>query len=264
MLPKFLRNGIAVFRQKSEPSTALLSDERFDTRARLSLALAVITALILVAITWKVASDSSEADNHVLHTREVLGAIYQIKFNTLNIEYNTQGLRFTGDLALITERNVAFTARKKAMEELANLITANTLQDQRFSALQKVIQQRAAIAKRIEELVVTQGSQAATEYVRTVPVKETRERVYQILAEMETQERFTLKSNQLAQSIARGHMVAVSVSAATLLLLLLITSYYQMRRHLQRIKAAQKEVATSEKNLAITLMSIGDAVLTTD
>jgi diguanylate cyclase (GGDEF)-like protein/PAS domain S-box-containing protein len=264
MLSKFLRNGVSVFRQNPEQSAFLLSDERFDTRAKFSLALAVITALILVAITWKVASDSSEADNRVLHTREVLGAIDQIKFNTLNIEYNTQGLRFTGDLALIAERNVAFAARKKALEQLGNLIAVSTLQDQRFSALQEVIRQRAAIAKRVEELVVTQGSQAATEYVRTVPVKETRERVYRILAEMQAQERFTLESNQLEQSIARGHMVAVSGSVATLLLLLLVTSYYQMQRHLQRIKAVQKEVATSEKNLAITLMSIGDAVLTTD
>jgi diguanylate cyclase (GGDEF)-like protein/PAS domain S-box-containing protein len=211
-----------------------------------------------------VATDAAELDNHVTHTREVLDAIDQIRINTLSIEYNTQGFRFTGELARLADRDVASIARKKALEQLAKLTARSIEQQDRFASLQEVLKQRMAIAKRVEELVRTIGSQAANEYVRTVPLRETRERVYQILGDMEVQERTTLEADRNAQASARNHMVTLGVSLTVLLLLVLMTNYYMVIRQFKRIRVAQSEVAASEGSLSITLQSIGDGVVATD
>jgi diguanylate cyclase (GGDEF)-like protein/PAS domain S-box-containing protein len=240
------------------------SDEHFEYRAKFVFAFAAITAFILLATTWKVSNDSAAADNHVSHTREVLDAINQIRISTLSIEYSTQGFRFTGDLARLDERDVASVERMKSLARLASLTASSSQQREHFASLQEVLQQRMAIAKRIEELVRSKGTQIANNYVRTVPLQETRERVYRILGAMEAQERLTLEADRNAQASARSRMLAMSLSVASLLLLVLLTNYYMVRRQFQRLRVRQKELAASEGNLSITLQSIGDGVVATD
>ncbi|NVO05912.1 MAG: PAS domain S-box protein [Rhodoferax sp.] len=230
----------------------------------LGFLLAAVTAFILVATTWKMAADSAEADNQVTHAREVLDAIAQIRINTLGIEYSTQGFRFTGELERLAERDVSAAARKKALEQLTRLTADSAAQRERLAALQQVLQQRAAIAKRVEELVRSQGSQAANDYVRTMPLRETRERVYQLLGEMEAQERSALENDRQTQSSARVRMLAMGVLVALLLLLVLVSTYYLIQRQIRKLHQAQQELTQSEESLAITLQSIGDAVVATD
>jgi diguanylate cyclase (GGDEF)-like protein/PAS domain S-box-containing protein len=239
-------------------------DEHFESRAKAVFAIAAITAFILLATTWKVAIDSSTAENRVAHTREVLDAINQIRINTLSIEYSTQGFRFTGEVTRLAERDVASSERTKALERLIILTASSAQQQERFAELREVLLQRMAIAKRVEELVRTEGSQTANDYVRTVPLQETRERVYQILGAMEAQERLTLDTDRNAQASARSRMLAMGVSVAILLLLILMTNYYMVRRQFQRLQVRQNELAASEENLSIILQSIGDGVVATD
>jgi PAS domain S-box-containing protein len=239
-------------------------DKRFESRVGFGFAIAAITAFVLVATTSKMATDSVEADNQVTHTREVLDALAQIRINTLAIEYNTQGFRFTGNLARLAERDVAGAARKQALEQLSHLSTSNALQLERFSALQQVLLQRMAIAKRIEELVKTEGTQAANDYASSVPIQETREQVYRILTDMEAQERSALEMDRQSQARARSRTLVMGLTVAMLLMVVLVTTYYLVRRQLRRVKAAQKLVAASEESLSITLQSIGDAVVATD
>ncbi len=245
-----------------DPSQA--QHRRFESGVVLGFMAAAVIAFSLVATTWKMAADSAQADQRVTHSREMLDAIAQIRMNTLSIEYSTQGFRFTGDLARLAERDVADAARKQALEQLGALTAASALQQQRLLGLQQVLKQRMAIAKRVEELVRSQGTQAANDYVRAMPLRETRERVYQILGDMETQERTALASERKEQASARIRVLTMGVSVALLLLLVLASTYYLVRRQLQQIRAAQKELASSEESLSITLMSIGDAVVATD
>ena len=245
-----------------DPSQA--QHRRFESGVVLGFMAAAVIAFSLVATTWKMAADSAQADQRVTHSREMLDAIAQIRMNTLSIEYSTQGFRFTGDLARLAERDVADAARKQALEQLGALTAASALQQQRLLGLQQVLKQRMAIAKRVEELVRSQGTQAANDYVRAMPLRETRERVYQILGDMEAQERTALASERKEQASARIRVLTMGVSVALLLLLVLASTYYLVRRQLQQIRAAQKELASSEESLSITLMSIGDAVVATD
>ena len=240
------------------------NNKRLDSGVGLGFAIAAITSLVLVATTWKMASNSVEADNRVTRSREVLDAIAQVRINTLAIEYSTQGFRFTGEIARLTERDIAGSTRKHALEQLSRLSASDSSQSERFAALQQVLLQRMAIAKRVEELVKTQGKEAANDYVRGLPIKETREQVYRILTDMETKERSSLEADRRSQVNARNLMLAMGVVVATLLMAVLLTTYYLVQQQLRRVRVAQKLVVASEESLSITLQSIGDAVVATD
>ena len=240
------------------------ADRRFESRVRLGLAIAAITGFILVGTTWKIASDSAEADNKVAHAIEVLDVIGKIRINTLSIEYSTQGFRFTGDLERLAERDKAALARGRAMEQLAKLTAGNAPQEQRLETLREVLKVRAEIAKHVEELVRTKGSQAATEYVRTVPLRETREQVYRTLTEMEQTELSQKEIDRQNQSNFRARLMSMGATVALLLLLVLVSTYYLIRHQWHKVRAAQQELIASEESLSITLLSIGDGVVATD
>ncbi len=230
----------------------------------MAFVVSVLVAIGLAATSWKMATSSAEADQKLRHTRDMLDAIGSIRMNTLSIEYDTQGYRFTGDTARLAARDQAMAARKAAIVKLASLSGDNAAQNERLTLLQAVLQERMAIAKHVEELVKTQGSQAAADYARTAPLQQTRERVYQILGDMEAIEKARLEDNRLAQSSARARTVGMDAAVALLLLLVLFATYYLIRRQLQLTRAGQLALANSEESLSITLQSIGDAVVATD
>jgi PAS domain S-box-containing protein len=245
-----------------DPTQAL--DRRFESKLVFGFLAAAVIAFCLVLTTWKLAADAAAADSRVTRTRDVLDAIAEIRMNTLSVENSTQGFRFTGDLKRLTERDAAVAARNKALLQLTPLIADNVAMQQRFVLLQDVLQQRMVIAKHIEELVLSEGAQAANDYVRSAPVRETRERANQLLAEMEVQERTTLASDRRDQASARITMLSMGMTVAFLLLLVLLFTYQLLRRQFAQVRSAVFALAQSEENLSITLQSIGDAVVATD
>jgi CHASE3 domain sensor protein len=216
------------------------SDSPFDSRFTAGLAIAVVLAFVMVATTWSLATESTHADERASRTSEALDAIAKIRFNTLSIEYNTQGFRFTGEQARLIERDAARLARKQALEQLSALEERQAIQLQRINALQEVIKVRSAIAERIEELVRTEGSQAANDFVRSVPLRETREQAYKILNELEVHERTTLTTERSAQYVARQNLKVAAFAMAVLLMLVLIATYSLIRRQISQLHEAQE------------------------
>ena len=243
---------------------AQASGKRFESRVKFGFAFAALTAFILVTTTWRVAADSAEANRRVTQVRDILDAIAQIRVSTLSIEYSTQGFRFTADPARLAERDAARATRKRALEELAQLTAADPRQQKRLSELQEVVRQRVTISLGVEELVRSKGKEAAEAYVRTVPLQQTRDRVYQILGDMETQERSALDAYRDAQTRGRQRLLSMGVALMVMLLLVLVGNYFLLRSQLRRLRAAQNDLAASEQSLSITLLSIGDAVVATD
>ena len=246
----------------------MMSVEQFRTGFRFKVLIAfVLSALVvasLTAATWKIVRDNARHDGRVSHTQEVLNKLNEIELNTLRIEFSTQAYRVTADPARLVERNAALAARTSDLAELKKLIADNPRQQERFVSLLGAIEQRIRISRRVEELVKTQGSNAATEYVKTAPLQETREMVSKMLKAMKDEEVSLLEQRQSAQDESRTAIVRIASLLAALLTLLLAVSYLLIRRQLTITESFQRALAQSEESLSTTLMSIGDAVIATD
>jgi diguanylate cyclase (GGDEF)-like protein/PAS domain S-box-containing protein len=236
----------------------------FEAKVLTAFTAAALVVTALVAATWRVANDALEATHQVTYTRAVLDNLARARIDTLQIEFSTQSFRISGDPARLTERDAAISSREAALQGVKQLTSYNAAQQERWTRLRKVLDERLAISRRVELLRRTRGRKAADAYVATAPLQETRERTYRLLSEMEEVERRLLENHSADQSRGRETMITAGALTSGLLLVLLAATYGLIRRQLREAEASRRALADSEEGLSTTLYSIGDAVLATD
>ncbi|WP_342618138.1 EAL domain-containing protein [Rhodoferax sp. GW822-FHT02A01] len=237
---------------------------RFETKVVTAFGTAMVVVAVLAASTWKVADDATVAARLVTHTHEIINDLTNIRAFTLQAELTTQSFRLTGDPQSLVERDEASAARERALERVRQSIGDNAQLLQHWTELRRLLDQRLAFSKRIEELRKTQGQAAASAYVATAPLRATRARTYELLKEMDAEERARLAERIAAHDHARQTQVRAGALVAVALAALLLATYLLIRRQLHETEASQRALADSEDNLSTTLQSIGDGVMTTD
>ncbi|MEO7105366.1 MAG: PAS domain-containing protein, partial [Rhodoferax sp.] len=218
----------------------------------------------LVCATWLMAASAKEAATMVAQTYDVLDRLSETRAETLQIEFSTQAFRVSGNPARLVERYAAIATRERLLEQIRVLISDNVQQHDRWTRLRAVIDERLAISRQVELLRKTQGQEAASAYVATVPLEATRNLSKRLVSEMEQQERQLLALRIADHTQAREVVVYSGVAVSLLLLAALSISFFLIRRQIREAKASRHALVQSEESLATTLYSIGDAVLATD
>lgn len=239
-------------------------DSSFEAKVLAAFTASVLVVAVLSAMTWKSADDATHAVQRVAHTHDVLNQIAHTRSDTLRIELMTQSFRVFGDTAHLVERDATIAHREEVLARLAVLTADNAEQKDRWQRLRTVLNERLQISQQVELLRKTQGQSAAAAFVATAPLRETRERTYRVLHEMEEEETGLLAQRNAEQARTHQTMIAFGLLVALLLAVLLTATYVLIRRQLQTIWASQQALAQSEESLSTTLHSIGDAVLATD
>ena len=239
-------------------------ESRFEKNVLTAFAAAMVVVAGLACATWLMANEATDAARLVTHTHQVLERLSDTRAETLQIEFSTQGFRVTGDPARLVERDAAIAKRQVLLEQIRQLTFDNVRQQAQWERLRTVIGERLAISRQVELLRKTQGQEAASAYAATAPLQATRELTNRLLGEMDQEERSLLDARVAKQMRARTLVVAIGALASLLLLVLLSISYALIRRQVREADASRQALAQSEENLAITLYSIGDAVIATD
>ncbi|WP_233505819.1 EAL domain-containing protein [Rhodoferax lacus] len=225
---------------------------------------ALAGVVLLTLLTWKVANDADEAARWVTHTHEVITSLARVRADTLQVELATQTFRISGNPVQLVQRDAAVANREALLRNIGQLTSNNPAQQLRYSELRRVIEARLQISREVERLRKTQGTEAANAFVATAPLEQTRTRTYEILQAMDQEERTLLAQRTAEQLRARQRMVGFGALTALSLMLLLAAANVVVRRQLRQTRQSQQALATSEESLAITLYSIGDAVMATD
>ena len=160
----------------------------FEAKIRVAFTAAVLVVAGLTVATWKLANDATEAAGWVAHSQEVLRILARTSGDSLQIELNTQNYRISGDTARLTERDAAIAAREQTLRRLHQLVSDNPQQLERWLGLRAVVDERLAIARKTEQLRKTEGFAAATAFIASAPLQETRERLHRLLRDMEDEE----------------------------------------------------------------------------
>ena len=236
----------------------------FETVVLATGAAAVAVVVLLTLVTLKVANDATEASQWVNHTHEVITSLANVRAETLQIELSTQSYRISGDKARLVERDQGMAAREALLTQIRELTADSPSQARRWTELRQVMDERMRIARQVEQVRISQGVEAANAFVAAAPIQKTRMRAYQIIQEMDQEERFWLERRNADNLDARHRMVVFGLINALTLLVLLIAAFYLVRRQLRHTRLSQQALAHSEESLATTLHSIGDGVLATD
>ena len=233
-------------------------------RVLLGFVASMVVIAGLTAGTWIINRNAAEAARWVAHTHALLNSLARTEADALKIELTTQNFRLTGNTALLAERDANIASRELLLERIRQLSADNPRQQERWKELRAVIDERLKIAREIETITRTRGAEAAARYVAGAPLRETRERMYGLLRDMEAEELRLLASRSADAAAANGYVLISAATAAVSLGVLLVLNYLAIRRQGREAEASRRALADSENRLAITLRSIGDGVLATD
>ena len=234
-------------------TTTPVSGNAFSTKLRVALAAASLVVLGLAGITWKLSQNAVDGALLLTHTHQVLDQIAAVRNQTLLAEMTTQNFRITGDPAYLRERDAALARRELALQALQRLTADNPGQQVRWQQLRAVTDQRRAISMQSERLRKTEGEAAATAFVASAPLKETRERMLGLLDAMAQHEEQLLTQRTAEQARQRDNANVAGVAVWLLLLALLVTLYWLVSRQLRALSRSQRELARFKGALDQTL-----------
>ncbi|WP_235537698.1 CHASE3 domain-containing protein [Pelomonas sp. Root1217] len=236
----------------------------FEAKVLLAFGTAMLVVLVLFAITWRLADGAAEAALQVEQTQQALHALAQVRTTTLQAELSTQNFRITGDEQHLAERDTALAQREQTLRSLKRLTQGDPAQQERWTALRTVVNERIALTRQIEAARRNQGAAVASVVVAAAPLKETRVRTHRLIDAMEADERLLLEQHS-AERDRTGRLIRPLGAAVTALLLAqLISTYLILRRQLRAAAGSRRDLEDSEERLSITLRSIGEAVTATD
>ncbi|MDR3481105.1 MAG: EAL domain-containing protein [Burkholderiaceae bacterium] len=236
----------------------------FEVKVLAAFTVALLVVAGLAASAWKMAQDATDAAQWVAHTHEALDSLARTRADTIQIELSTQSYRISGDPMRLAERDAAIASRQTLLSNLQQLTVDNPRQRERWARLRDVINRRLEISRQVEQLRQTQGQAAANAFVASAPLQETRQRTYDILNEMDAEERRLLQNRTAEQLLARREMLVAGTLVVGSLLALLAATFILIRRQLRETEASRRALADNEEDLSTTLQSIGDGVLATD
>lgn len=236
----------------------------FEKKIGFAFATAVVVVAGICAATAKLAFDATHAQRLVAHTQIVLNTLSEIRSDTLQIELSTQSFRFSGDTTHLRRRDETIADRERLLSGLVRLTADNAIQQERLKALRILIDERIAISRHIEHLRRTEGAEAANAYAGSAPLQLTRARAYDLLSQLEREERRLLGLRGAEQAQTRAMVVASGIVTALLLAAFLTAIYLLVRRQSRDTAHTQRALEDSEESLKVTLRSIGDAVISTD
>ena len=225
---------------------------------------AFLVACGLCFLVWKVTADASRASLQLAHTHSVISALAQIRADTLQVELTTQSFRTSGDERFLAERDRAMVERETSLKALWELVEPFKVQREHWQELRLLIDERMILSRRIEQIRRAEGAQAAAAFVSSAPLRQTRERTYALLGEMESHEDDRLESLVMDQRRIRQMMGSLVLLVAALLGAFLLFTYRFIRKQLLAADVARQALVGSERRLALTLQSIGDALIATD
>lgn len=236
----------------------------FETKVHAAFAAAVLVVAVLAATTWRVSQDTFEAALQVSHTKEVLERLAKAKGDTLLIESLTRGYIISGDAEQLAERDAVISEREKSLRRIKELTANNARQQERWMQLREAADARLAVSDRAVQIRATEGFDAARVFSVTAPVRETRERYFRVLHEMEEDEIQRLEKHGADWLRVRNMAVATGALTSLILIALLSTTFFLIRRQFRATEATRRALELANARIGAILDTVAEGVITID
>ena len=219
-----------------------------------------LVALSLIGLGWIQDANTRrllEANRWIGHTRSVLGELEAASSALKDAETGQRGYLLTGQESYLAPYTAAGPEATRHVRALQSLTADNPAQQARVATLAKLTDTRLAVIAETIRLYRSGQRDAAVTLIESGSGKRAMDTIRSTVETIREEENALLARRTTRAQAAGRQLRAASLAAAGLVLILLGALVWVVRRDLLgRAKA--------EADLRTTLLSIGDAVLTTD
>ncbi len=248
-----------------EPKSPVFRDiTSTEKRVRRAFGLALF-CLILIGLAAMITVGRSRRDAaQVEHTREVIKRLESLVLKTTDAQNGNRGYAISGDEAYLEPFLKADQEVPRDVQAVRSLFADNPDQAQRLDKLAALIEAQTAFGHKVVEARRNRGLEAARDVILTREGKDLHDRMRAIVAEMDDDEEARLARRQERARGSTGLAKAVIFFGTLFTFCFVGFALAAFRRDFAGRRHAEEALRNSEESLAVTLHSIGDAVLATD
>src|SRR6202167_5470034 len=160
---------------------------------------AILTLLIVGAISYRVMIASGESERWLRHTHEVLESLQDLRSAMGGIESSYRGFALTGRQTFVDSFRATRLNAQQEWSTLGALTLDNRLQQNRLPDLSRLMAAKFQFAEMVISLRRTGGVEAAIKAVQTEASKPNGDELQMLIANMENEER-RLMAQRIAHS----------------------------------------------------------------
>lgn len=231
------------------------------SKVQLAFGSAILTFVVLGAISFRAVSLSGESDGWVRHTHETLEALQGLLIAMEDIEASYRGFALTGNGSYLESYAANVATARRDQVAIGNLTRDNPRQQVQLPALVSLITEKSQFGETIIALRRTEGLEATTAAIKKTPARDVMAELQALVRSMQDEELrlLILRTAEASRRLAQTRTLLI---AGTVLGLLITTAAtWSVRRDSARRAMVEEELRRGKEQLMAVLENIGDGVV---
>ncbi len=252
---------------ESRPSAEASSTEAFMSTERMvhvGFSLALLCVVLIGVFAHRSVRRLRESATWVTHTDEVIGRLEALQTDATEAQDGARGYVITGDERYLEPTRRALERMPRDLTTLQRLVADNPGQGKRFMVVAQLVDREVQIVRQLVDVRRQRGVDAARALLGAPPGAALEEQLRSVIGEMKRIEATLLETREDRADRSAFASDATVVLGGVLAFGFIVVVLFAIRRDLTGRRRAEAALRRSEEQLAVTLQSIGDAVLATD
>ena len=224
-----------------------------NRKVQLSFGSAIAILFVLGAFSYRSMVVSSESDQSVWHTHEVLESLQQLLFAMQSIESSSRGFVLTGEESYLDTYRADLLSADMHEALVRNLTVDNPEQQRRLPALEELAAQRIRFAEAVISLRRAKGFEAAVDAIRSGRGERIMNEFQAVVRQLQDEELRLLVQRKADAEQRLGQTKTVLTFGAVVALLITAAAGLSVQRDSSRRGLAEEALRESEERYRMLL-----------
>ncbi len=230
-----------------------------NRKVQLAFGSAILTLLIVGAVSYRGTVASSESERWVRHSHEALEELKDLLVAVKAIESSSRGFVLTGNQAFLPSYRDSVVSARQREESVRNLLRDNPSQQSQLPAVEMLVDQKINFGEMLINLRLIQGMAAAADAIRVQSDQPNNDEFERVVRGMQSTESKLLVLRNADSNRRLNQTKGVLIFGPALGLLIAIGAGWSALRDLSDRKKSKSEVLslTEHLSLATAIAKVG-------
>ena len=220
---------------------------RLSRTMQLAFGAAILTLLVVVAVSYRSIVASSQSDRWVRHTHDVIAQLQDLQLAMSGIDSSTRGFALTGNDAYIATYQTSKLDAQSDEASVRRLTQDNPQQRRQFPALENLLAEKTRFAEGVIDLRRSQGLAAAADAVRSRTASPASDEFPGVVRQMQDEELRLLVGRDASASAELTRTRTILIFGTILGLLIVGAAGWSVQRDSSGRGAAEGALRNSEE-----------------
>ena len=227
-------------------------------KVQLAFGSAILTLLVVGAISYRGMVVSSESDQRVRDTHELLENLQDLLSAMQSVESSYRGFVLTGKESYLESYRASMLSAEQDVATVRNLTVDNPEQQRQLPALERLATQKMQFGERVIGLRRTMGLEAAADAIRSGPGQQVMDEFQGVVREMRDEELRLLVQRNADAKRRLGQTKSVLILGIVLGLLIAAVAGWSVQRDSSGRGLAEEALRDSEEKYRMLLNEVQD------